>query len=102
MGSAALTAQSICGDGDAPGKDELASLRSLKRGVYTLRPIAAGAAIGRQDVMFAMPCVEGQTTSGQFSKYRAHFIATRDYERLDPVFENAGAGPHQLHARHHP
>lgn len=86
---AALRAKEIAGRDDVrePTLEELASLQSLKRGVYTVRPIPKGTVLTRRDVMFAMPCGEGQTTSGEFSRYRASFVATRDYGRLEPLHE---------------
>ncbi|MGH9387807.1 MAG: N-acetylneuraminate synthase family protein [Vicinamibacterales bacterium] len=86
---AALVARTIGGSGETrdPGAEELAALRSLKRGVYAARPIARDMKITPRDVMLAMPCVAGQTTSGEFSHYRARFVASREYGRFDPIFE---------------
>jgi sialic acid synthase SpsE/quercetin dioxygenase-like cupin family protein len=88
--AAALAAQQI--GGGSEGKEiteaELASLRSLKRGVYAARNISRGDPIERDDVFFAMPCHEGQTTSGEFGQYRARFVAARDYAHFEAIEEN--------------
>lgn len=84
-----LAARQMCGDGDEKqiGQDEIDSLMSLKRGVYAKRPIKAGEALSAEDVYFAMPALEGQTTSGNFGEYRASWSASRDYEVDQPVME---------------
>jgi sialic acid synthase SpsE/mannose-6-phosphate isomerase-like protein (cupin superfamily) len=46
--------------------EELASLDSLKRGVFIRDPIKAGGTLRREDVFFAMPYTEGQLSSGQW------------------------------------
>jgi N-acetylneuraminate synthase len=63
---------------------EIDSLRSLARGTYARRAIESGAPIGPGDVFFAMPCVEGQTTSGE---YQDSMIASQDYAALEPIVE---------------
>ena len=76
-----MRGSAICGsdeDKQIPEK-ETNDIQSLQRGVYAARPIKKGAALTPADVYFAMPCQEGQTTSGQFGAYRARFVATRDY-----------------------
>jgi N-acetylneuraminate synthase len=87
---AALTAQEVCGvnEGKEITEPEIASLRSLKRGVYAARNISRGDTIKRDDVFFAMPCHEGQTTSGEFGQYRANFVAAKDYVRFAPIEEH--------------
>jgi sialic acid synthase SpsE/mannose-6-phosphate isomerase-like protein (cupin superfamily) len=47
-------------------QEEIESLLSLRRGVYAKRPIKVGAALASGDVYFAMPCGEGQLSSGEF------------------------------------
>lgn len=61
-------AQTICGSRRRPASTEieLASLRSLQRGVFAKSQIEAGAVISEDEVYFAMPCQEGQITSGHF------------------------------------
>lgn len=68
---------------------EVESLRSLKRGVYAGRNILAGEPLVLEDVFFAMPCQEGQVTSGAFGRYRAAFVASRDYRAGDAILEQA-------------
>jgi sialic acid synthase SpsE/mannose-6-phosphate isomerase-like protein (cupin superfamily) len=51
--------------GAAPA-EELASLDSLKRGVFIRDPIKAEGTLRREDVYFAMPFTEGQLSSGQW------------------------------------
>ncbi len=63
---------------------ELDSLRSLSRGVFARRAIQAGNTIGMEDVFFAMPCQEGQMTSGEFSPGMA---AQKDYGENAPLYE---------------
>lgn len=65
-------------------QEELDSLRSLCRGVFARRPIQAGCRIQSEDVFFAMPCGEGQMTSGEFS---AGMVAGRDYGENAPLYE---------------
>lgn len=74
---AARAAKTLCGIGDTrlpanPG--ETASLRSLRRGVFACRNIAAGEVIKRDDVYFAFPPEDGQFTANDWSKY-ASFTA---------------------------
>ncbi len=61
-------ARRICGERRRPPapEEEIASLRSLMRGVYAREEIPAGAEISRGSVFFAMPLVDGQLASGQF------------------------------------
>ncbi|HEY8196132.1 MAG TPA: N-acetylneuraminate synthase family protein, partial [Gemmatimonadales bacterium] len=47
-------------------EEEKESLLSLRRGVYARRPVKAGSTVGADDVYFAMPCGDGQLSSGQF------------------------------------
>lgn len=65
--------------------DEQRSLRELKRGVYVNRRVAAGEALSRDKVFFAMPVQDGQLLSGQ---WRAEMIADRDYDRNAAVSED--------------
>jgi sialic acid synthase SpsE/mannose-6-phosphate isomerase-like protein (cupin superfamily) len=65
---AAQRALALEGDRARPpsSEEEVESLLSLRRGVYARRPIKAGASLAAEDVYFAMPCGEGQLSSGQF------------------------------------
>ncbi len=65
-------AMTVCGDSQqkrAVNALESASLRSLQRGVFAKRPLAAGEVITPQDVYFAFPPQEGQLTANDWSKY---------------------------------
>ncbi len=92
---AAERARSICGVDQEKhvGQAELDSLLSLQRGVFAKKPIRKGQSIGREDVLFAMPCGEGQLTSGDFGHLRAEYRASRDYNVNEAVFEKADADP---------
>lgn len=70
-------------------QEELDSVRGLKRGVFAARAISRGETLTREDVFFAMPCLEGQTTSGDFGRIRTKYAATRDYEAMSPILEQA-------------
>lgn len=65
-------------------QEEIDSLRSLCRGVFAKKPIKIGMPITAEDVFFAMPCAEGQMTSGEFS---AGMIATKDYDVNEALSE---------------
>jgi len=70
--SAARYALTVCGVSDQrlpPNPDEAASLRSLRRGIFARRDIAAGETIRRDDIYFAFPPEEGQFTANDWSKY---------------------------------
>lgn len=69
---AARYAKTVCGVGDSrlpPNESERASLRSLRRGVFLKRDIAAGEIIKRDDVYFAFPPQDDQFTANDWSKY---------------------------------
>lgn len=89
--AAALRARQACGtDEEKPiNEEEAASLRSLARGVYASRPIQAGDRLSRADVFFAMPCVQGQATAGDF---RENIVASRDYALNDAIWDKRQLG----------
>lgn len=68
----ALLAKTICETKKENNKlvlpEEKESLRSLMRGVYANKSIDQLQEITREDVYFAMPCIEGQLTSGEFKE----------------------------------
>lgn len=66
---------------------EQSSLLSLKRGVFAKRSIQKGEVIQKDDVFFAMPCLENQTTSGEFGQYRTEIVASRNYKPNEAVIE---------------
>ena len=88
---AANRARAIMGSDDDKhvSQKEYESLLQLQRGVFAKRPIKKGEDIKREDVYFAMPCQDGQLTSGQFGQYRASFVASRDYPADEAIFEHA-------------
>lgn len=67
---------------------EQESLLSLKRGVFAKRAIKKGVVIRKEDVYFAMPCENGQTTSGEFGQYRTEIVATRNYSPNEGIYES--------------
>lgn len=83
---AVLNARTICGTSEKKyiSNEELQSMNELARGCYAARPIAKGQKIMRQDVFFAMPCSEGQTTSGMFQE---GMVASRDYALNEGICE---------------
>jgi len=87
----ALRAKKICGSTDNKmiTQGELESLRSLKRGVYAARDIYKGKVIEPDDTFYAMPCIENQVTSSEFSQLRTIFTASRPYKRDEPLIEHA-------------
>ncbi|MFA5171897.1 MAG: N-acetylneuraminate synthase family protein [Sulfuriferula sp.] len=56
---------------------EIASLRSLRRGVFAKHPIKAGEMVTDADVFMAFPPQENQVTANDWSKF-AKFVATQD------------------------
>jgi len=87
---AALLTKTICGDENKVITiNEKESLQSLKRGVYCKKAIKKGELISSKHVFFAMPCQDGQTTSGMFGRYRSRFEASKDYNVNDALFEHA-------------
>ncbi|NGZ28187.1 MAG: cupin domain-containing protein [Magnetococcales bacterium] len=70
---AATNAFTLCGapidTRIAPTPGEVASLASLRRGVFVKKDIPAGYPLGDKDVFFAIPCQDGQVTANDWSKY---------------------------------
>jgi N-acetylneuraminate synthase len=63
---------------------EIESILSLSRGTFATRALKQGERINPEDVFFAMPCAEGQTTSGE---YQDTMVASRDYEAMEAIRE---------------
>ncbi len=86
--AAIVAARNICSlkkeDDRYISQEELDSLQSLSRGVYATRKIEEGQIISREDIYFAMPCQDGQLTS---SAYQRNMVATRTYEKDEPLYE---------------
>lgn len=78
---AAQRAYEMCGLPDTThaeaGSDEMASLRSLRRGVFAKHPIRAGTPVTDEDVFMAFPPQENQITANDWSKF-AKFTTTQD------------------------
>ncbi len=70
--------------------EELASLRSLMRGVYAKEPIKKGEKITRDKAFFAMPLQEKQLTSGEWVD---GIEADRDYAPNEPIDEIVANSP---------
>ena len=71
---AAQRALLLCGEGSQRrpvNPQEQAGLRSLQRGIFARRPIAAGETVRAEDVYFAFPPQDGQFTANDWSKYAA-------------------------------
>jgi sialic acid synthase SpsE/quercetin dioxygenase-like cupin family protein len=87
---AASKAYAICGVKDRrmePTKAELDALKSLRRGAFVKRAVAAGERVRSEDVFFAIPTQEGHVTANDWSKYN-HFHATRDIAPGGAVLES--------------
>lgn len=63
------------------------SLRSLRRGAYLVRDVAAGQAITSADVQFAFPPVPGQVTANEWSKY-SRFVSQGPLAAGQPVLHD--------------
>lgn len=69
---AAQSSMILCGSGDRrflSNSAEVASLRSLRRGIFAKRPIRAGDTLLRDDIYFAFPPEDNQFTANDWSKY---------------------------------
>jgi N-acetylneuraminate synthase len=64
--------------------EERQTLFELKRGAFARRAIKKGETLDRDDVFFAMPCQEGDMTSGGF---RPGMVADKDYAVNAPLSE---------------
>lgn len=85
--AAAAEAFDVCGvSGQRCGftEKELASLKALRRGVFTRRAIRTGEAIQPVDLFLAIPTVEGQVTANELSKY-TQYTATTPHDEGAPV-----------------
>jgi sialic acid synthase SpsE/quercetin dioxygenase-like cupin family protein len=85
---AAAEAYQLCGapTGRSPFMEqEVASLHSLRRGVFARRAIRAGEKVTLDDVFLAMPTRGGQLTANDFSKY-AEFYAEAAVELNQPIY----------------
>lgn len=74
----------------APTEAEENALLDLQRGVYAKRPLKSGASVLREDVFFAMPCLPGQLSSGE---WREGITLEGDLERDGTVMKAAALIP---------
>lgn len=83
---AIISSRKICGNSESKdiSMSELRSMRELARGCYAMTPIKIGEKITREQIYFAMPCMDGQMTSGEFEE---GLVATRDYGVNEALFE---------------
>lgn len=83
---AILKARNICGERTEKriSEMEINSMNELARGCYAANHINKGDIITRENVFFAMPCLNSQTTSGQ---YQNDMVASKDYQPKEPLFE---------------
>jgi sialic acid synthase SpsE/mannose-6-phosphate isomerase-like protein (cupin superfamily) len=84
---AAASAFSLCGGTSGRSsftEKEVASLHSLRRGLFVRRQIEAGEQILPADLFLAIPTVPGQYTANDLSKY-AEFFATEPIEPRKPL-----------------
>lgn len=82
-----LRAKSILGETASryePKDGEKKSLRSLQRGCFAKRSIAAGEIVGADDIYFAFPPTEGQVTANDISKY-SELVASSDIGKDSPL-----------------
>jgi sialic acid synthase SpsE/quercetin dioxygenase-like cupin family protein len=80
----------ICGQSDKNvTESERESLLSLKRGVFAKNKIRKGEKINMDNVFFAMPCQKGQLNSSELGRVRASYVAKKDYDINEAIFENS-------------
>ncbi len=85
VGAYKESAASCGGDYKTPATpEEIASLRSLMRGVFAKKEIKKGQKITRDKVFFAMPLHEGQLVSGDWFNGAK---ADKDYQPNTPISE---------------
>lgn len=81
--AAALSAKTLCGSMERQiDAAEIASLDSLRRGVFVKKPIKKGQPITRDRVYFAMPYQDGQLDSGH---WRDGIVAEADVKSDGPL-----------------
>jgi sialic acid synthase SpsE/mannose-6-phosphate isomerase-like protein (cupin superfamily) len=88
---AAHSAFQMCGEAGErpqPSATELATLRSLRRGVFATRPIAVGEALSSANTFLAIPTQPGQLTANDLSKYTRYYALTAVDEK-QPIDCNA-------------
>ena len=98
-------ARILCGGESRPAvpDSERVAIDSLRRGVFANRPLKQGAKIGRDQVYFAMPYLEGQLESGEWKDgvTAATDIAADAALLLDQVVLPEGSDTHGIKAAVH-
>ncbi|MBN2752921.1 MAG: N-acetylneuraminate synthase family protein [Rhodospirillaceae bacterium] len=84
--AAAKTAKVLCGSHERQiNTAEIASLDSLRRGVFAKKPIKKGQPLTRDQVYFAMPYQDGQVDSGH---WRSGIVAEADVKTDAPLMRS--------------
>lgn len=81
---AAHAAFKMCGstgERPQPSATELATLRSLRRGVFASKPIASGEVLNASNTFLAIPTQPGQLTANDLSKYTRYYAQSDIGER---------------------
>ncbi len=96
--SAYKEAVAYCGEVERPGvtDEEAKAIHGLRRGVYAKRAIKAGEVISRDQVYFAMPCNDGQLSSGEWSDT---IIATESVNADSEVLSSKIILPHKTNSQ---
>lgn len=84
---AAQQALAICGVANKRSEsspEEQASLRSLRRGVFIKKPLAAGDKVDTSNTFLAIPTIDGQITANDLSKYN-DFVTLTDMPVNAPI-----------------
>ena len=87
---AAQTAFDLCGESGKRAefaKEEMDSLRSLQRGLFTRRPYKKGERVSHNDLFAAIPTMKGHVTANDLSKY-AEIHATEEIEANAPLLSS--------------
>ena len=86
LAAAAYTVM-VCGEGEKrlpENRAEKDSLRSLRRGMFAKRALAAGEKVTRENFYFAFPPNESQFTANDYSKY-SEFTAITDIKHNQAI-----------------
>lgn len=89
--AACQRARVLCGTAPSlPSPEEVASLGSLKRGIYAARSLEVGEKLEREDVFFAIPYENGQMESGRF---KTGIVVQKPIAANEAVLESAVEEP---------
>ncbi len=70
-----------------PVQKEMEDLAALKRGVFVKKDICRDQILSREDIYLAFPCVPGQLTAGDLSKYSQICLLTDILKKDMPVMK---------------